>query len=155
MKRAILSNDTKGLANEVIKQLETNSMTNLSKKFHTMTDTELNQAVAKKLNIPWHEQVGNNGFCDYYKCSCGWEVHVYSCGACGQLLNHCNASNPDFTVNAKVLLEAMKEKLGEERYDNFIPFLQQTHWFSIEEFIDAYILNPRQLCEKFLDFMEG
>ena len=40
MKRAILSNDTKGLANEVIKQLETSSMTNLSKQFHAMTDNQ-------------------------------------------------------------------------------------------------------------------
>ena len=124
-----------------------------------MTDTELNQAVAKKLNIPWHEQVGNNGFCDYYKCSCGWEVHVYSCGACGQLLNHCNASNPDFTVNAKVLLEAMKEKLGEERYRKFInsftSYTDHRPWTTYKptvDFIDEFILNPRSLCEKFLEW---
>ena len=124
-----------------------------------MTDTELNSAVAKKLNIPWHEQVGNNGFCDYYKCSCGWEVHVYSCGACGQLLNHCNAANPDFTQNAKVLLDVMKEKLGEERFAGFIftvgAYDKADHSVGLNEWISIdleYILNPRQLCEKFLEW---
>jgi len=124
-----------------------------------MTDTELNSAVAKKLNIQWHEQVGNNGFCDYYKCSCGWEVHVYSCGAATQLLNHCNAANPNFTQNAKVLLEVIKEKLGEERYALFInsftaytDYRSWTTYMCAVDFINTYILNPRSLCEKFLEW---
>jgi len=127
-----------------------------------MTDTELNKKICEKLKIQWHEQVGNNGFCDYYKCSCGWEVHVYSCGACGQLLNHCNASNPDFTQNAKVLLDAIKEKLGEERYEEFIrsftaytDFRGITTYMCAVDFINTYIFNPRSLCEKFFEFMEG
>jgi hypothetical protein len=120
-----------------------------------MTDTELNRAVAKKLGLPWHEA---SLFTDKvnYKCSCGGLFRVEL------ITEHITASNPDFTQNAKVLLETLKEKLGEERYRKFInsftSYTDHRPWTTYKptvDFIDEFILNPRQLCEKFLEFMEG
>jgi len=125
-------------------------MTNLSKQFQVMTDTELNRKICEKLGICCHEPL--------FK---GSKV----CRLCG---TYCDAEsmsefNPDFTVNSKVLLEAVKEKLGEERYVGFInkknvglvglltDYPIHVHMIAVYE---TYILNPRSLCEKFLEFME-
>ena len=114
-----------------------------------MTDTELNKKICEKLGICWHEPL--------FK---GSKV----CRLCG---TYCDAEsmsefNPDFTVNSKVLLDAIKEKLGEERYEKFIrsftaytDFRGITTYMCAVDFINTYILNPRSLCEKLLDFMEG
>ena len=114
-----------------------------------MTDTELNRAVAKKLGICWHEAL--------FKGS-----HICTHCGCFADKNGLDYFNPDFTKNAKVLLDAIKEKLGEERYMEFIHSITSytdyrgyTTYMSIAGFIYSYILNPRSLCEKFLEFMEG
>ena len=113
-----------------------------------MTDTELNKKICEKLGICCHEPL--------FK---GSKV----CRLCG---TYCDAEsmsefNPDFTVNSKVLQDALKEKLGEERYMEFIHSITSytdyrgyTTYMSIAGFIYSYISNPSQLCEKFLEFME-
>ena len=121
--------------------------------------TEKNKRACKLLGICWHEV-------DAMSCPIKIEIselqggvfkrNIYICKKCGKEYSH----NPDFTVNAKDLLEAMKEKLGEERYEKFVLTvgvkLKMAMSFKIGYAIyEYYILNPRQLCEEALDFLEG
>jgi len=90
-----------------------------------MTDTELNRAVCEKLGIHFYEA--------YQK-----DRQLFT--------------SPDFTQNAKVLLEAVKDKLS---LTDWYTFHRSVGGGIKKEYIYlTYILNPRQLCEKFLEFME-
>jgi hypothetical protein len=70
-----------------------------------------------------------------------------------------------FTENAKVLLGELKEKDYKD-YGNFVNnlpveiqlsydrgmLLLDIHYHFVIEFINTYILNPRLLCEKYLEW---
>ena len=116
-----------------------------------MTDTELNKKICEKLGICWHEG-------DCAKLSNPYDVrhgqYVLFCKHCKmELDSDYEQHNPDFTQNAKVLLEAMKEELS---LTDWYTFHRSVGGGIKKEYIYlTYILNPRSLCEKFLEFMEG
>ncbi len=108
-----------------------------------MTDTELNKSLCLKLGLPWHEQV------DYYTCSCGYTILMR-----GEVLDiiplHIKESNPNFTLNAKDLIEA----IGLNNLERWFEFSK-----TIGTVIDCcvyikldYVTNPRLLCEAFLEW---
>jgi hypothetical protein len=113
-----------------------------------MTDT-LNRKVADKLGIHWHEG-------SMYKEPSG--NRHYGCSKCGSA-----ESNPDFTKNAAVLLGELKKK---DYYDNFMDSIDTMYrvadkkdkdglflYYVDECFVNIdYILNPRLLCERFLEW---
>ncbi len=109
-----------------------------------MTDTELNRKVCKKLGIEWHEVV-QRGFQNL--CSCG-----FNCYLMVTLDKHIKDSNPDFTLNAKDLIEVLMKHTGWRKFRCEI--LEGNHLRIIDrtDSIYKYILNPRLLCERFLEW---
>jgi hypothetical protein len=111
-----------------------------------MTKTEKNKLACSWLGIEWHEPKGIGGrlygYAEYYVCICG--------------INNCQLPNPDFTQNAKDLIEAVK---GKEYENSFFAWLMYGDNSAVEAIDDDglidrdYILNPEALLDKFLEFM--
>lgn len=110
-----------------------------------MTDNyakEFHEATAKEGDC-WHEWITG----------VSPEIYLIVCKHCGEIYTDYN-DNPTYD-NPRDILNRMKEFCGEERYDEFIRWLQQTHWFEIDEFLETYILNPPALLKKAVEFMKG
>jgi len=114
-----------------------------------MTNTELNYKVAEKLGIEWHS-VKNHGTNDDKVCplcTCGKEFITR-----GDLYAHVQYDNPDFTLNAKNLIEVLMKR------DDWIFFREEIGTWNcyggknvwVSRISLDYILNPRLLCEEYL-----
>ncbi|MDD5006346.1 MAG: hypothetical protein PHS93_09010 [Candidatus Omnitrophica bacterium] len=112
-----------------------------------MTNT-LNRKVAEKLGIEWHEvfsikeYLTADGYVSIYTCSCG------ATSKSDQEL----CTNPDFTANAKDLIEVLMKRDDWNKFRGEI--LEGNHLRIIDrtDSIYKYILNPRLLCEAFLEW---
>jgi hypothetical protein len=74
------------------------------------THAEMREQLAVALGLCWHEtiEVHNCGYDGWTKCSCGQR--------------DCDKLNPTF-FSALEVLEAMKERLSEERFRDFLSYL--------------------------------
>ena len=117
-----------------------------------MTDTELNKRLCEKLGIEWHEDTSEtSSFFKFFKCSCG----KHNFRSVEEIKIHIQKSNPDFTVNAKTLIEAIKGKEYEGLFFAQLMYGNNANVEGIDDdgLIDRdYILNPRLLCERFLEW---
>lgn len=115
--------------------------------YKTLSNDQINKAVAKKLGICWHEVIKQEF--ELYECACGY-THWLSTG----MDKHIRESNPDFCQNAKVLLWTLEKK---DYYNLFMAkLLYGFEQFNVEAddwdgSIDVdYVKNPRLLAEEFL-----
>jgi hypothetical protein len=113
-----------------------------------MTDT-LNRKVCEKLGIEWHEEdteyLYNTGI---PKCSTCRNEFVTK----NDLDEHIKESNPDFTVNAKDLIEMI-----DKREDRILLYCSIGCWPTLDGKVlipHDYVTNPLLLCERFLEWEE-
>jgi len=79
-----------------------------------------------------------------------WDGTQYLCEKCKQPVDE-NATNSDYAADPSLVLREMRTRDG---YDNFLRYLQQSHWLEIDEFLDDYILDTTgKLRDKAIEFM--
>ena len=105
-----------------------------------LTDTDINKAVALKLGIEWHERTNAIMFTDFFSCSCGYQTSNRE-----DFINHIKESNPDFTLNAKDLIEIILQRDDLKGFALFFGF-------GLGDIELKYVLNSRLLCERFLEW---
>jgi hypothetical protein len=106
-----------------------------------MTNTELNRKICKKLGIERHEVVWKD--CKTFNvkyCSCGYKYGFKD-------EEH---SNPDFAANAKDLIEVLMKREDWREFKREIGLSPHSPKCLFIDF--NYILNPRLLCERFLEW---
>jgi hypothetical protein len=112
--------------------------------FKEMTDDQINKLIAEKLGIHWH--IGS-----IYREPNG--KRRLGCSVCGSI-----EPNPNFCSNAKVLLGELKKKGYWDKFAHQILDLKvivpvgDYQYENIYHVPLAYILNPRLLCEKYLEW---
>lgn len=120
---------------------------------------QFTELTAKDKNDVWHEEI--SGGRDYKKvCSCGLLLDDY---IQKQLDRHIKESNPTYS-HADEILNRMREKCGEEKYNTFINstrigIVRRVTDYPIllyKVFInEEFISNPSALLQKAVAFLKG
>jgi hypothetical protein len=128
-------------------------------KSPTMTKSDA-QILTELLGGCWHEEIDITHLGTNRTCSCGFV------GTAKELNYHIKESNPKY-LHADEVLVPLREKLGEERYREFIVVklhnLERQYWYLVgsshlsnlkKNTPEFFILNVPALVKKAIEFLE-
>jgi hypothetical protein len=125
------------------------------RKFKDIMNKSDNQKLTELLGGCWHEGAiaqRSNFFEQNYG------QNVLYCKLCKTELESDYKNNRPTYTHADEVLIPLREKLGEEKYDEFIEYLYYSgrrFGLCIEDFINTYIINVPNLVTKAKEFLEG